>query len=246
MANNDHLVLIAGKSATGKSAALRNLKDPSGVLYLNCENNKKLPFKSGFREFNVTDPKEIFNLIPQAESSGKVHTVVVDTLTYLMDMYESKYVLTSSNTMKAWGEYAQFFKKLMTDYVAKSKLRFIFLAHTSDVSNEEQLTVETMVKVKGSLMNQGIESYFSTVVATKKVLLKDVKKFNEGNDFMNITEDDEIQGFKNCFQTLLTKDTKDERIRAPMGMWSRKETYVDNDAQHLLDRLDNYYAPDSE
>lgn len=34
---NDQLVLIAGKSATGKSASLRNLREPESVMYLNCE-----------------------------------------------------------------------------------------------------------------------------------------------------------------------------------------------------------------
>lgn len=34
---NDQLVLLVGKSATGKSASLMNLRDPEGVLYLNCE-----------------------------------------------------------------------------------------------------------------------------------------------------------------------------------------------------------------
>ena len=34
---NDNLILISGPSATGKSASLRNLRDPEGVLYANCE-----------------------------------------------------------------------------------------------------------------------------------------------------------------------------------------------------------------
>jgi hypothetical protein len=34
---NDNLALIVGKSAGGKSASLRNLKNPEGVMYLNCE-----------------------------------------------------------------------------------------------------------------------------------------------------------------------------------------------------------------
>ncbi len=34
---NDHLVLIVGKSAAGKSACLMGLKNPEGVFYLNCE-----------------------------------------------------------------------------------------------------------------------------------------------------------------------------------------------------------------
>ena len=53
---NDHLVLISGKSATGKSMCLRNL---SNVLYLNCEAGKKLPFKpNNFKEVS----KRVSNL----------------------------------------------------------------------------------------------------------------------------------------------------------------------------------------
>ncbi len=40
---NDNLVLISGESGSGKSMCLRNLKDPEGVMYLNCEAGKKLP-----------------------------------------------------------------------------------------------------------------------------------------------------------------------------------------------------------
>lgn len=34
---NNHLVLLGGKSAVGKSASLMNLQNPEGVMYLNCE-----------------------------------------------------------------------------------------------------------------------------------------------------------------------------------------------------------------
>lgn len=34
---NDHLVLLCGKSATGKSASLMGMDKPEGVMYLNCE-----------------------------------------------------------------------------------------------------------------------------------------------------------------------------------------------------------------
>lgn len=34
---NDHLILLCGKSATGKSASLMGLANPEGVMYLNCE-----------------------------------------------------------------------------------------------------------------------------------------------------------------------------------------------------------------
>jgi len=54
MSENTQLVLIGGKSATGKSASLMGLRDPERVAYMNCENNKRLPFPAKFTQANVT------------------------------------------------------------------------------------------------------------------------------------------------------------------------------------------------
>ena len=56
-----------------------------------------------------------------------------DTLTFLMDQYESLYVVDSKNTQQAWGAYAQFFKSLIQDYAARSTKNIIILAHVADV-----------------------------------------------------------------------------------------------------------------
>ncbi len=92
---NNNLVLLCGKSATGKSASLQMLDKPEGVMYLNCENNKKLPFKSKFQEFTITDPTDVPDAIDSVQDNDKVHTIVIDSLTYLMDMFESTKVLTN-------------------------------------------------------------------------------------------------------------------------------------------------------
>ena len=132
---NDNLVLLVGKAANGKSASLRNIKNPEGVLYLNCEAGKKLPFRSKFIERVITDPiKHIPQMFTAAESKPEIHTIVVDSLTYLLDMYESKYVLTLANKMEGWSNFAQFFKYLMQDLVAKSTKNVIFTAHVKAVS----------------------------------------------------------------------------------------------------------------
>ena len=179
---NNNLVLLCGKSATGKSASLQMLDKPEGVMYLNCENNKKLPFKSKFQEFTITDPTDVPDAIDSVQDNDKVHTIVIDSLTYLMDMFESTKVLTSPNTMKAWGEYAQFMKNMMAQNVANSNKNIIFIAHTSDIFNENEMVNETMVKVKGSLMNTGVESYFSTVIGCKKVPLKRLEDMKSLSD----------------------------------------------------------------
>jgi len=238
--SNDHLVLIGGKSATGKSACLRNLKDPAGVYYLNCENNKKLPFKSGFQEFKIVDPMQVYEAFEHAKTKPDVHTIIIDSATYLMDMFESTYVLNSANTMKAWGDYAQFWKRLMSQYVASSTKNVIITGHTMDILNEKEMAMETLIKVKGSIMNTGIESYFSTVISTKKVQLSALKAYQ--SPLLTITDEEEALGFKYVFQVKLTKETVNERIRAALGMWETNETYIDNDVQLVTDRLHEYYA----
>lgn len=98
---NDNLVLVVGKSAAGKSASLMGLENPEGVMYLNCEAGKKLPFRAKFKQYTITDPMQVFEALDAAEGMADIHTIVIDTMTYLMEMYESQYVLKSANTMQA-------------------------------------------------------------------------------------------------------------------------------------------------
>lgn len=237
---NDHLVLLCGKSATGKSASLMNLEKPEGVMYLNCEAGKRLPFNAKFKQFIITDPLQINEAFEKAESMPEIHTIVVDSLTYLLDMYESIYVLNSTNGMQAWGQFAQYFKVLMQNYVAKSTKSVIFTAHTSDTLNESEMLMETKVPVKGSLKNNGIESYFTVVIASKKVQLKSLKDYQSA--LLTITPEEEALGFKYVFQCKLTKDTVNERLRGPLGLFDTKETFIDNNIQLVLNRLRDYYA----
>lgn len=237
---NDHLVLLCGKSATGKSASLMGLENPEGVMYLNCEAGKRLPFKSKFKEFTITDPLQIYDGFEAAESMPEVHTIVVDTLTYLLDMYESLYVVGSANGQKAWGDFFQYFKNLMQGYVARSSKKVIFLAHTSDTLNESEMAFETKVPVKGALKNNGIESYFSCVISSKKVPIKALAGYK--SDLLTITPEEEALGFKYVFQTKITKETVQERLRGPIGLFSNEETFTDNNMQLILDRLHQYYG----
>lgn len=238
---NDHLILITGKSAAGKSASLKDMKDPDNLIYINCENGKKLPFKNQFKSLTITDPAQVYQAFGEAEKMPSVHTICIDTLTYMMDLYESTKVINSSNTMQAWGNYAQYFKQLMSQVVATSSKNVIFLAHNSDIYNEKDLVTETMVKVKGSLMNNGIESFFTTVITAKKLPLSKFTAENSGSKLFTITPEEEILGFKYVFQTRLTKETVNERIRSPIDMWAMNETFIDNNAQNVLDRLHEYY-----
>ena len=236
---NDQLILIAGYSASGKSASLKNMRDQSQHAYLNCEAGKRLPFPNKFQNFRISDPYQVHEAFDHFTGDPDNKGIIVDSLTFLMDMYETQLVLNSANTMKAWGDFSQYFKTLMQQHVAKSTKNVIFTAHTADTLNEGEMVMETKVPVKGSLKNNGIESYFTIVIASKKVPLKTLK--DSKSDLLTITPEEEALGFKYVFQTKLTKETVNERLRGPLGLFDTKETFIDNNAQLVINRLREYY-----
>jgi hypothetical protein len=235
---NEHLALICGKSGSGKSASLRNLRDPESVLYLNCEAGKRLPFPAKFVQRTVTNPIQVKDAFAWAEKQNHIKVIIIDTLTFWLDMYISQYVRTAVDGRAAWGNFAEFFRSTMQVEVAKSTKKVIFLAHVLDVYNETAMVMETAIPVAGSLKNQGIEAYFSMVLMCQKIKLDDL---TESSDLLKITDREKVVGFKHVFQTQVTKDTINTRIRGPMMLWGDNETFIDNDIQMVIDRLDSYY-----
>lgn len=239
---NHNIVLIVGKSTTGKSTSLMDLKNPEGVMYLNCEANKELPFPHKFRSYTITDPLQVFEAFDAAEQDPTIHTIVVDSLTFLMDMFETQYVLTATDTRAAWGEYSQFYNALTQQKMANSTKRIAVIAHTSDVLNESENVREVRVKVKGAIMNKGVEAAFTTIVSTKRMPLEKLEGYE--NDLLEpvgegYTDD---YGYRHVFQTNPTKETVAEQIRSPLKMFARKETFIDNNLESVFTRLEQYYA----
>ena len=237
---NDQLILVCGQSATGKSASLQNIRNQERWAYLNSEAGKRLPFRNKFMNMRIEDPYEVWSALDEAIlNKASIDGVVIDSLTFLMDMFETQYIFNSANTMKAWGDYQQFFKTLMQQKVVAFGKPVIITAHVKDVLDEKAMEMKTSVPIKGALANNGVEAYFSTVVATKKVSIKDLEPYS--SKLLNITDEERELGYKHVFQTRPTKTTVGERIRSPMGMFTKEQTFMDNCAQTLLDHLHGFY-----
>lgn len=244
---NNQLVLVSGGSATGKSASLRDIAEQARWFYFNCEAGKRLPFKNKFRSATVTDPYQVWSGFDyMMQNPDLVDGAIIDTITFLMEMFEAVHVRNSPNTQQAWGDYGAFFRTLMQQKIAAFGKPVIVMGHTLPVYNEKTMSFDVSVPVKGALKGQGVEAFFSTVVSAKKMTLKDLEPYiGENNPLLTVTEDDQILGYKHVFQTRLTKDTVGERIRSPMGMFSREETFMDNNCHLLLHRLREFYATDN-
>ena len=241
---NDQLICILGDSASGKSASLQNIPNQDRWLYLNCEAGKRLPFKNQFQNLTVSDPYQIYEAFdvikPGGDMEGQIDGIIIDTITFMMDMMESVHVLPAEDTQKAWGDYAQFFKNLMQQRVSICPVPVLMLSHVKAIYNEKTLSYDVKIPVKGQLQYNGLESFFSTIVSTKKMELEALEDYQNG--MLNISQEDEMLGYKHVFQTKLTKATVGERIRSPIGMFTTSETYIDNDASILLDHMKKYYG----
>ena len=237
------LVLIAGTATAGKSASLMNMKDPEGVFYLGTEANKPLPFADKFKKLKsgLDNPNDVFQLFAQLEQMPEIHTIVIDSITFLMDMFESKNVLTSKNTMGAWSDYQQFFKKLMQDVVAKSTKNWIFIAHNTQELMPDG-TYQYYVPVKGALKAQGLEAYFSIVVYARRVRINELEELPYDKNLLHITARDRAVGYKHVYQCEVNKEIANSRIRSPLGCFAENQIFMDNDLQMLLTHLDAYYG----
>ena len=98
---NDQLILVVGYSATGKSASLRTIRNQPNWMYLNTEAGKRLPFRNQFQQYRITDPYQVHEAFDYGTDNAKIDGLILDSLTFMMDMYETQFVLNSANTMKA-------------------------------------------------------------------------------------------------------------------------------------------------
>ena len=235
------IIFLGGRSDTGKSASLRNLCDPSRVLYLNFE-GKDLPFKSGFKEVNVNDPYTLHEITHKLIEKGKKQydVLVVDSITACMALFSTVHIgKDCPNKMAAWGDYGSFYEVWAKQLLPQLEQTVVVLAHIDYYEEPGELDGYFQAVVQGRLKHIGLEADFSVVVNT--ALLPTEKLVDYPNKNLVITDDEEIEGFKHVLQVRKTLETKDTKIRAPMGMWDKTETYIDSDVQIVLARIINFY-----
>lgn len=238
MTQNKNIVLIMGKPNTGKSTSLMKLTNQDKMVYMNTD-LKELPFKSRFlKSVDVADAMNVLSYINEIENAPMVEGAVLDTLTFLMSMYERQYVANAANGQKAWADYGNFYKEFIHAIKAGSK-DYAILAHEDTVLNEQSMQMETRIPVKGSVGKVGVEADFTTILATKQMPIKKLEGFE--NDLLHITDEEREDGFKYVFVTRVTKDSIGEKMRSAIGLWNRNELYIDNDLNQVFARLKEYY-----
>ncbi len=238
MANN-LIVAVVGLAGNGKSASLEHIPNQKEWLYLNCETNKPLPFVHNFNEKVVTTPSKLKQLIKAGATNDKCKGIIIDTLTSAFDMQEMHGKKTAEDGYKAWDMYRDYVLDIFQNGVANCNKPIIFLCHvemTKDIKGRSKLAIS----VKGSVANRGIESFFTNIVYADYVELDDLEEYK--NDMLNITEDEKIDDGKYVFQTRKTAMGVGLNIRQTRNLWTRDETFIDNNIMHVINKLKNLYG----
>lgn len=240
-AENKKVVLVMGKPNTGKSASLRNLPQEK-MAYINAD-LKEIPFAHGFAAApEITDAKDVIGYIQQIEEAPNLTGGVLDTITFLMSMYERQYVAPKAGTKQgqaAWGDYGNFYREVVHAIKGGSK-NYAVLSHEEAFLNEQTMMMESRVPVKGQVGKIGVEADFTTVLYSMQVPLKRLEGIS--NELLTITPEEEEDGVKYVFCTRITKEFTGFKMRAPMGLWKRNELFIDNDLQKVFNRLNEYYG----
>lgn len=237
--NNKHVVLVMGKPNTGKSYSLEALTNQDSLVYLNGD-CKALPFASKFmRNIPITDAIDVLSFVRDIESTPVVSGAIIDTITFLMNLYERQYVNNAVNGQKAWGEYANYYRDLMHSINTGTK-DYAILAHEEVSLNEQSMQMESRVPVKGAVGKIGVTADFSTVLTSKQMPVRKLEGME--NDLLKITDEEREDGVKYVFSTRVTKETLGEQTRSAVGLWKRNELYIDNNLDQVFKRLRSYYA----
>src|SRR5206468_4159981 len=135
--------------------------------------------------------------------------------------------------------YGNFYREFIHAIKAGTK-DYAILAHADTQLNEQAMQMETRVPIKGSVGKIGVEADFTTILSTKQMPIKKLEGFE--NDLLHITDEEREDGFKYVFVTRISKEYVGEKMRSAMGLWDRKELYIDNDLDQVFKRLKEYYG----
>lgn len=241
MSQNKNLVLVMGKPNTGKTSSLRNL-DQSSMVYLNTD-LKEVPFRDRFMaNVEVVNAPDILDYIAEIEGNPDATGAVLDTLTFLMQMYERQYVVPMAGTKQgqaAWGDYGNFYRELIHAIKSGTK-SYAIMAHEDESLNEQAMAMESRVPIKGAVGKVGVEADFTTILRTMQIPVKKLDGIE--NDLLTITDAEKEDGVKYVFTTRVTKETAGGKMRSAMGLWNRNELYIDNDLDLVFKRLKEYYG----
>lgn len=223
-----NVIMLLGKSGTGKSTSIKTL-DPKETVVINVL-GKRLPFKGSGNQYNqenknlfrVEEYTQMIQLLQACDKQSTIKNIILDDCIYIM---RKEYFKRAKET--GYGKYtelAQHFQQIIqTCEQMREDVNVFFILHSEDVQSDK-VTTGYKVSTVGSL----IDNQYNPIEVVPMVLYSAIK-FNE-------------KGIPTYgFYTHATMEGSVQiPAKTPDGMF--EENFIPNDLGLVVKAMNEYYG----
>ena len=191
-----NLVLVLGKTSTGKSRSMKNL-DPSKTYIINCK-DKDLPFKTGRINYNrekknimfVNQWEKIVKLLMNIpEAKPEVTTIILDDARYIM---ENEYIDRANEV--GYSKFTQLGQHMAAVIetaatIGTKALNVYMMLHTDDVINGTNI-----ITYKAKLVGKLVEDHFDPMEQATVCLFTYAQTSQAGTKYFFVTNKTNVDG----------------------------------------------------
>lgn len=223
-----NIVMLLGKSGTGKSTSIKTL-NPDETVVINVL-GKKLPFKgSGAlystekkNLFRIDDYQQMINLLMACNQQSNIKNIILDDCIYVM---RKEYFKRAKET--GYGKYtelAQHFQQIISTCEAmREDINVFIILHSEDVQSEK-----TTVGYKVSTIGQLLDSQYNPIEVVPMVLYSAIKFDDKGKPTYGFYTHASMEG------------TVQIPAKTPDEMFT--EDFIPNDLGMVVKAMNEYYG----
>jgi len=223
-----NVVMLLGKSGTGKSTSIKTL-NPDETVIVNVL-GKKLPFKGSGSLYNsekknlfrVEDYQSMINLLQACNSQNHIKNIILDDCIYIM---RKEYFKRAKETgYGKFTELAQHFQQIIsTCEQMRDDINVFMVLHSEDVQSEK-----TIVGFKVSTVGNMLDQQYNPIEVVPMVLYSAIKFDDKGSP-------------KYGFYTHATMEgTVQIPAKTPDEMFT--EDFIPNDLGMVVKAMNEYYG----
>lgn len=223
-----NVVMLLGKSGTGKSTSIKTL-NPEETVIINVL-GKKLPFKGSSalystekkNLFRIDDYQQMISLLQACNNQPKVKNIILDDFIYVMRKEYFKRAKEAGYTK--YTELAQHFQQIISTCEGlREDINVFMILHSEDVQSEK-----TTVGYKVSTIGQLLDSQYNPIEVVPMVLYSYIR-FNEKGE--------PTYGF---YTHATMEGTVQIPAKTPDEMFT--ENFIPNDLGMVVKAMNEYYG----
>jgi ABC-type dipeptide/oligopeptide/nickel transport system ATPase component len=223
-----NVVMILGKSGTGKSTSIKTL-DPAETVIINVL-GKKLPFKGSNTIYNtekknlfrIEDYQQMISLLLACDKQANIKNIILDDVIYVMRKEYFKRAKEAGYSK--YTELAQHFQQIISTCESmREDINVFMILHSEDVQSEK-----TTVGYKVSTIGQLLDSQYNPIEVVPMVLYSSIKFDEKGNPTYGFYTHATMEG------------TIQIPAKTPDEMFT--EDFIPNDLGAVVKAMNEYYG----